>query len=203
MRDDAFSEESDTCQRKHERTQRSADKRSRWNLTEHRRLPMTAEKIDPAHALIRVSKKFLKVFSFRKFWFLLKIAAVQYRQRQSVGNVRFSWFTLHGPWLFLCVRLASSRFCFVMCYFPPGELKICLWCASWCDALKGALHQLTHQAYFQLSGEKITHNETKTRASEMHVREQSRSMQSEPWEAHLSDTLPLPIVLDGIYFLQK
>ena len=49
-----------------------------------------------------------------------------------------------------------------------------------CNALIGALHQLAHQAYFRLSGEKITHNETKTRASETHAKEQSRSVQSEP-----------------------
>ena len=49
-----------------------------------------------------------------------------------------------------------------------------------CDTLKGASHQLAHQAHFQLSGEKITHNETKTRASETHAKEQSRSVQSEP-----------------------
>ena len=48
------------------------------------------------------------------------------------------------------------------------------------DALKGASHQLAHQAYFQLSEEKITHNETKTRVSETHTKEQSRSVQSEP-----------------------
>ena len=64
----------------------------------------------------------------KSFWKkLLKIAAIKdYRQRRSVGKVHFSWFILHGPWLFLCVRLLSSRFCFVMRYFLPRELKICL-----------------------------------------------------------------------------
>ena len=51
-------------------------------------------------------------------WFPLKIAVIQdYQQRQCVRKVHFSWFTLHRPWLFLCVRLAGSRFCFVMLYF--------------------------------------------------------------------------------------
>ena len=37
-----------------------------------------------------------------------------------------------------------------------------------------------HRAYFQHSGENITHDKTKTRASETHAKEQSRSVQSEP-----------------------
>ena len=63
MRDDAFSEESDTCQREHEKTWRSADKRARENLT----MPMTAENTDRAHALTRASKKFSKDLLFQKF----------------------------------------------------------------------------------------------------------------------------------------
>ena len=50
---------------------------------------------------------------------------------------------------------------------------------------------------------KITHNETKTRASETHTKEQPRSVQSEPWEAHLSEASSLLIVLDGCYCLTR
>ena len=135
MRDDAFSEESDTCQREHEKTWRSADKRARENLT----MPMTAENIDRAHALTRASKFFFvpKVFETSKICFSLKIAAVQLsatttRRRGALLMVHFART--------LTVPLRLSRAHVFVSLFSLQRVENKLRCASWCDAPFKASH---------------------------------------------------------------
>ena len=67
-----------------------------------------------------------------------------------------------------------------------------------CDVLKGALHQLVHRSLF--STLRRENDETKTQAMQRDEKEQSKSVQSEPWEAHLSNASSLPIVLNDCYF---
>ena len=132
MRDDVFSEESDTsCQREHESTW--------WTQTnEHDGIwPSTVECRWLPRTLTRALKKFSKdlfvpkVFETSKIWFSLKIAAVQdYWQWRSVEKERFSWFTLHWSWLFLCVSLV---WVFVLS-FSLQRVENKLRCTSWCDA---------------------------------------------------------------------
>ena len=126
--------ESDTCQHDaalHANTKELGEAQTNGHagiwliIAECRWLPKTL--IAHTHLLTcRTSfERFFRSESFRdeKIWFLLRIAAIQdYRQRQSVGKMRFSWFTLHRPWLFLCVSLAHI-FVSLCVIFSPESWK--------------------------------------------------------------------------------